>query len=223
MKGTENVLKACLSNGVKKVICLSSVAVATGNRETPLTESMPLNATNPYGQSKLEAEEVAQGFRRKGLKIAIIRPCMVYGEDEPHALGLMIKAIKMRILPVFADGNNKLHLVGVNNVVDVLVMCLSNERAFEGTYFVADKEALSIKEVLNYMAKVAGARGPFVIPKPLTEFLKKVPLVGKRVSFCMKERSYSIKRLEEYLGYTPRVSVYEGLKKAVLSFVKNGK
>jgi len=220
VKGTENVLCASFSNGIKKVIYISSVSVATGNKEVPLTEEMPFNATNLYGQSKLEAEKVALEYRKKGLKIAIIRPCMIYGENEPHALGGMILALRLRMLPVFGNGENRLHLVGIDNVVDLLILCLSKEEAYEGSYFVADKEVLSIKEVLNYMAKVIGAKPPFIIPEKMADIFKKIPLVGKRISFCMKDRVYSIKRLEEKLGYVPRVSVYDGLKKAVLSFTE---
>ena len=56
--GTRNVLEACLNEGVTKVIYLSSVSVITGNKEVPLRDDLPYKATNPYGESKIEAEKI---------------------------------------------------------------------------------------------------------------------------------------------------------------------
>ena len=220
LDGTKNILDACLAAGVKKVVYVSTIAVVSGNPDVPLTEDLPYKATNPYGESKLEAEKIALDYRKKGLKIAILRPCMVYGEGEPHGLSHLIDGIKRRIIPIFGKGSSKLHLVSVENVVDVMVLCLSKEEAYEGTYFVADKEVLSMKEVLEYIAKILGVTPPIVIPGGIVRFLAGLPFIKKKVSFLLKDRYYSIERLENKLGYTPRISVYDGLKRAVLAHEK---
>ena len=217
-EGTRNVLGACFNEGINKVIHVSSVAVIAANDEVPLTDDMPLKARNPYGQSKLAAEKVALDYRRKGLKVAIIRPSMVYGKNEPHGLGMLVNGIKWRMLPVFGKGNNRIHLVSVENVVDVMLLCLSKEAAYDGTYIIADKETLTAKELFEYIAEVVGAKPPFVIPEKVTAVLGKLPLIKHMVSMFAKERYYSIKALREKLGYVPRVSVYEGLKEAVLPY-----
>ena len=222
VEGTRNVLEACLEEGIKRVIYLSSVAVVSGNPDIPITEDLPFKATNPYGQSKLEAEKIALEYRNKGLKIAALRPCMVYGEGEPHGLEYLTRLVKMRLLPVFGGGDNKIHLVSVENVVDVMVLCISKEAAYEGSYFIADKEILTIKEFLNFIAGLLGAKPPIVIPKGLTKVLVKLPFVGKKISFLLKDRVYSIRRLEEKLGYVPRVSTYDGLGKAVSYCIEQG-
>lgn len=217
VEGTENVLQACLREEVEKVVYLSSIAVISGNTEVPLTEELPYSAINHYGQSKIEAEEVALGYRQKGLKIAILRPPLVYGEGEPHLLPLLINLIRWRLLPVLGDGSNRLHLVGVENLIDVMVLSLKKEEACQGTYIVADKEVLSIKEIFEYIAEVLEVKPPFHIPEALVPFFTHLPFAGKQFSLFLKDRVYSIERLQKRLGYTPRVSVYEGLKKSVLS------
>ena len=215
--GTRNVLEACLGEGVKKVVYVSTIAVVNGNDNVPLTEDLPYKANSSYGQSKLEAEKIAVDFRKKGLKIAILRPCMVYGECEPHALDAFVSGIRKRMIPVFGNGDNKLHLVSVENVVDVMMLCLTKEKAYEGSYFIADKEVLSAKEVLNYIVEVLGAKPPFVIPEGVALFFSRVPFIGKYVGSFLKDRVYSIDALKKRLGYVPRVSIYDGLKRAVLS------
>ena len=67
--GTQNVLDACVKEGIERVVYLSSVAVISGNSQTPLTDDLPYSATNQYGESKIEAEKIALSYRKKGLKI----------------------------------------------------------------------------------------------------------------------------------------------------------
>ena len=220
VEGTRNVLDGCLAEGVEKVVYVSSVAVIGGNDTSPLREDLPLKAANPYGRSKIEAEKLALDYRKKGRKIAILRPCMVYGLGEPHGFGLLAAFLKLRILPVAGKGENKLHLVCIDNVIDVMVLCLSNDEAYNGTYLIADKEALGIKEILFYMTKVLGVWSPIVIPESMIPFLSKLPVLGRLISLLRKERIYSIVRLEEKFGYIPRVSVYDGLKKALRPYAR---
>jgi len=218
--GTRNVLEACLAEGIERIVYVSTIAVVNGNDSVPLTEDLPYKANNSYGQSKLEAEKIAVDYRKKGLKIAILRPCMVYGEGEPHALDLFVSSIRKRILPCFGNGTNKLHLVSVENVVDVLMLCLTKEKAYEGTYFVADKEVLSAKEVLNFIVETLGAKPPFVISQGVALFLSSLPFIGKYPGSFLKDRVYSIDALKKRLGYVPRISIYDGLKRAVLACKK---
>jgi len=217
VEGTRNVLNECLENKIKKIVYLSSVSVISGNPQSPLTDDLPLSATNQYGESKIEAERLAVAYRKKGLKIAILRPCMVYGEDEPHLLALLVKLIRWRLLPILGSGKNKLQLVDVENVVDVMMLCLLKEEAFEGTYIVADKEALSTKELFGYIAEAIGAKVPLQIPSSLIPLLTHLPVIGKNFSLLLKDRTYSVERLKEKLGYVPRISVYEGIKRSVLA------
>ena len=218
--GTQNVFDACFKESIEKVVYLSSISVISGNSQTPLTDDLPYSATNRYGESKIEAEKIAFSYREKGLKVSIIRPVMVYGEDEPHLLGLLSGLIRWRLLPIVGSGENRLQLVSVDNVVDVMMLALDESKAYEGTYIVADKEILTTKEFIRYIAKVQNAPLPFDIPDKLVSFFAVLPFINKKVSFFKKERTYSIQRIIENLGYVPRISVYDGLKKAVLSYGK---
>ena len=221
--GTENVFSACFEENIKNIIYVSSIAVVSGNDDVPLVEDLPFKATNAYGKSKIEAEKIALKYREKGMNVSIIRPCMVYGAGEPHGLKHLIKALKLRMIPIFGGGNKRVQLVSVENVVDVMMLCLTNKNAYEGSFFVADKEVLTIKELFTYIASLVGAKPPFNVPEGVTSVLHKIPFTKKMVSLFMKDRLYSIERLKEKLNYVPRVSVYDGLKEAVLSYKKTGR
>jgi dihydroflavonol-4-reductase len=79
--GTENVLRAALDGGLRRVILISSIAViGTPQPDTPITESTPPNPVDPYQKSKLHAERVAQRYQREfGLEVIILRLGALYG------------------------------------------------------------------------------------------------------------------------------------------------
>lgn len=218
VEGTRKVLDACLREKIPKVVYLSSVAVITGNREVPFTEDMSYSTTNAYGKSKAEAERIAIDYRARGLNIAILRPSMVYGPKEPHALKTIITIIRYRLFPMIGKCSNKIHLTSIDNLVDLMVLVLFKKEAYQGCFFVADEEVLTLRELLSYIAKIIGAKEPFRLPKILLFFLKILPVIGSLTSFYTKDRIFSLTQLKEKLGYSPRVSVFEGLKKAAESY-----
>jgi len=79
--GTENVLNAAVSAGVRKLVYTSSCAVLGPSLKTPLTESDPrITAFNSdYDLSKYLAENTVRDYCRKGLDAVIVNPSRVYG------------------------------------------------------------------------------------------------------------------------------------------------
>ncbi len=215
--GTKNMCLFALTRGIKRFIYVSSVAVVSGNAETILTEEAPYRASNPYGQSKIEAEKIVLETRKRGLPTAILRPCMVYGEDEPHALGLVIAALRFRILPLFHQGKNKFHLVYVRTLAQAAVETLWNDQFLEGTFFLADKEVFSAREVFSFLAQGAGVPGPSFFPEFLTPCFTALPLLGEKVKFMVKDREYSVKRLLA-TGFSYRYAAQDALIQTGRSF-----
>ncbi len=85
-----NLLEAMLEAGVKTFIFSSSAAVYGIPRETPITESHPLNPINPYGYTKLFVERILQDYERAyGLKFVSLRYFNAAGADPECQLGEM--------------------------------------------------------------------------------------------------------------------------------------
>ena len=211
--GTKNICELALRLNIKKMVYLSSVAVVSGNRNLPLVEDLPYKATNLYGVSKIEAEKVVLDYRKKGLKTIILRPCMVYGESEPHMLGLILFLLKHRLFPLIDEGKYKLHLLYVKNLVEAMIFSLSKEEFTQSTFFVADKEVLTLKEIADIFVKTIKAKPPFRIPSYLKPVLLNLPFLGKRLKFFLKDRIYSIKKLLS-LGFKHLYSAELGLRRS---------
>lgn len=211
---TRNVCSACLENHVIRMIYISSVAVVSGNDDSCLNDEMPYKATNAYGRSKVEAEKIAVNFRAKGLNTAIIRPCMVYGIGEPHMLSRIFSLVKKRWLPMpeIPEMESKLQLVAVENVVDVMMLAMEKEEALDGTFLVADRDILTIKQFLSMLYEYLDAGSPPVLPYWLSRFLLSWPKI-KQIRKKFKDRTYDISRAQRLLGYRPAAGTPEGLRR----------
>ena len=85
-----NLFEAMLGAGVNKIIFSSSAAVYGLPRETPITESHPLNPINPYGHTKLFVERILQDYDKAyGLKFISLRYFNAAGADPDNHLGEM--------------------------------------------------------------------------------------------------------------------------------------
>jgi len=193
--GTKNICRLGMKLKVKKFIHISSVAVVSGNPQKILTEVLPFKATNNYGQSKIEAEEVVINYKLEGLPAIVIRPPGVYGEDEPHLLSLLLFLLKYRLFPLFGKGESLLHLGYIQNIVDGVVFAIFNEKCLGETFFLADSNALSAKEAFTIMATSIGGKQPFLMPQWITTIFTKLPFLGKKVKSFMRGRIYSQEKI----------------------------
>ena len=97
VNGTKSLLKALekVKNLPKAFVFISTVAVYGLEEESEVDEETPLKARDPYGLSKLRAEdEVVQWCERNDVLWGIMRLPLVVGKNPPGNLGAMIGAIK---------------------------------------------------------------------------------------------------------------------------------
>jgi len=81
--GTLNVLEACRSHGVERVVHTSTSEVYGTALVTPITEDHPLQGQSPYSASKIGADMMAEAFARSfDLPVAILRPFNTYGPRQ---------------------------------------------------------------------------------------------------------------------------------------------
>ncbi|HOU35898.1 MAG TPA: SDR family NAD(P)-dependent oxidoreductase [Candidatus Omnitrophota bacterium] len=210
---TDNICAYALSHRIPRLIYVSSVAAVSGHDRIPLTEDLPYSATNLYGLSKLEAESLVLEYRRKGLRVAILRPAMVYGEGEPHAFDMIMRLLSRRMLPLVERGRYKMHIAYVRNVSAVLVAALTDDRFLQGTFFIADEEVLTQKEVFSVLSRAVGVKEPLVLPGWVTPVLTRLPWFGRRLRIMLKDRVYDISRLKA-CGFVFPYTAQEGLRRS---------
>lgn len=83
VRGTLNVLRACLEVGVDRLMHTSTSEVYGTAQVVPIAESHPLQAQSPYSASKIGADALVDSFRRSfGLRTVTVRPFNTYGPRQ---------------------------------------------------------------------------------------------------------------------------------------------
>ena len=168
---TERLGRQAAGSGAHFVF-LSSVKVHGERSRLPFTEASPLAPGDVYGESKARAEDALRAI--PGLRLAVLRPPLVYGPGvKANFLALMRAIARGWPLPL-ASIDNRRSLIYVGNLVDAILRAL----AIEGTYLVSDGAASSTPELCRGIAAALGTRArlfpfpPRLLPAKLSASLE---------------------------------------------------
>ena len=216
--GTLNMATQAAAAGVSRFVFISSIKV--NGEETvhgrPFSASDAPAPLDAYGISKMEAEEGLRDIaRRTGMEIVIIRPPLVYGPGVKANFQAMMRWLDRGIpLPLGAIHNAR-SLVALDNLVALIVACISHPAAANQTFLVSDGEDLSTTELLRRMGR-AMHRPARLIPLPTAllrfgAWIVGKPAIGQRLCGSLQ---VDISKTKELLAWNPPLSVDEGLRKA---------
>lgn len=232
--GTENLVKACLRNGVKKFIFLSSLAACgpAMNSNEKLTEDVQEKPLVPYGRSKLEAERKVRKLSEEGslLPFVIVRSPTLYGPGQGRLINQLILRIKSEQLPFVGGSPEKpiRSLCYIENLVEGLLLAEKNGKFLGETYIIADELPYSQVEIQNTILELVGSDiprrrrklAPF-IAKGAHTFEKMSNLFG--LTFVELYSIFSllfnfacdISTAKQELGYTPKYDLHTGMEKTI--------
>ncbi|MGZ3745960.1 MAG: NAD-dependent epimerase/dehydratase family protein [Pseudobdellovibrionaceae bacterium] len=163
VSGTENVIEACLTKKVRKLVFVSSVvAVGAGfNPQQILKEESPYNVESlnlGYFETKRAAEKlVVEAFKNKHLDCVIVNPSTIYGEGDAKkgSRKTQIRVAQGRF-PIYPSGG--VSVVAVEDVVAAIITAWTKGRS--GERYILSGENLTLKELFDIIAKEAGVRPP---------------------------------------------------------------
>ncbi|WP_298718268.1 SDR family oxidoreductase [uncultured Oceanisphaera sp.] len=213
--GTLNLASQAAASSVKRFIFISSIGV-NGNLNTrPFTENDESNPADPYAQSKWEAEQGLWEIQRETeIEIIIIRPPLVYGPNAPGNFGSLMRWVEKGLpLPLGAIHNRR-SLVALDNLVDLIISCIDHPAAANQVFLAGDGEDVSTSELLRGVAQAAG-KPCRLLPVPAGLLQLGATMLGKK---AMAQRllgslQVDISKARNVLGWTPPLSVEQGLKR----------
>lgn len=180
---TVALAKAAIAAGVKRFIFVSSSHVhglTSGNGA--LSAESPLMPETPYGQSKADAERSLRALCANGaMELVIIRPPLIYGPGVKGNFARLIKLVKSGMPLPFGLANNKRSLLGLDNLIDFISLCLTHPNAANQAFIIADAEVTSTKKLVTDMATIMNCR-LFLLPIPLWLMRGVLRLLGKRAA-----------------------------------------
>ncbi len=233
--GTENMLDAAARCGVSRFVHCSTVGVHGHVAHPPADETAPYNPGDVYQETKLAGEQAALNrFRTRGLPGVVFRPTGIYGPGDMRFLKLF-RHIKSGRFRMIGSGEVFYHLTYIDDLVDGILLCGTKKEALGNIYILGGERAMPLNELVGTIAgilgvNVSGLHIPFMpvyavafaCEKLCKPFGLEPPLYRRRVDFFRKDRSFDISKARRELGYSPKVSPEEGLKRAAEWYVKNG-
>ena len=205
--GTVNVLKSCVKTNVKNLIFSSSAAVYGNSINTLLAENAQLSPLSSYGASKLVAEYNLLAFSKLfGLNCISLRLFNVYGNGQSSEAGVIRKFLKNiskdAPIEIFGDGVQSRDFVHVSDVIQAFYCAIRNIETKRGeVYNIGSGTATSINELASLLISSKG-KDLQVIHKPALE--------GE-----IKDSKADISLAENDIGYSPHVSLSDGLANLV--------
>ncbi|QCP50753.1 SDR family oxidoreductase [Trinickia violacea] len=214
VEGALRVAQAARRNGAARFVFVSSIkAVGEADSGLPLREDDPPRPQDPYGRSKLEAEQALVHFgEASGLDVVIVRPPLVYGPGvRANFLQLMNAIAKGRPLPLGAISARR-SLVYVDNLADALLRCATDPRAAHGLFHVADGHDPSVTELAQALGKHLN-KPARLIPMPARLLRTAGRLTGRsaQVERLVGDLRVDISRIRAVLAWQPPYSVDDGL------------
>ena len=231
LDGTHNVLTAAHRRGITRVIHISSTAVYGIPDHHPLFENDALVGVGPYGEAKVEAEQICVQFRSQGLIVPILRPKSFVGPERLGVFALLYDWAKDgHGFPMIGSGNNRYQFLDVEDLCQAIYLCATlDDTIVNDTFNVGAKLFTTMKEDYQAVLDVAGF-GKKIVPLPAApviwtlrflELLKLSPLYKWVYETAVTDSFVSIEKAEQRLGYKPQYSNKDALIRNYHWYVAN--
>ena len=219
--GTYNVLDGAFRHGVKRVVHISSTAVYGIPDHHPLRETDSLHGVGPYGEAKILAERVCEGFRAQGKIVPVLRPKSFIGPERLGVFALFYEwAQDGHGFPLLGNGKNRYQLLDVEDLCEAIGACLTlPPEQVNDTFNIGAKEFGTMREdyqaVLNHAGHgkrmTAFPAAPAIWGLRVLERLKLSPLYKWIYETAAEDSFVSIEKAEQKLGFKPKHSNQDAL------------
>jgi dTDP-glucose 4,6-dehydratase len=206
--GTLNVLEACRTNGVDRLVCVSSSEVYGSAVYTPIDEHHPLQGQSPYAASKIAAEKLAQSYALSfDLPVSIVRPFNTFGPRQsaraviPTIIAQVLAKSEVRLGSLWPMRD---FLFVADTVDGLLAVAGAHTRPGE-VLNIGSGLGVSIGEVVRRVMDLLGVR---------------LPLVGEEARVRperseVKELVCDLTKAQAVLGWRPAHAFEDGLRRTI--------
>jgi len=167
-----------IGRDLKRYVFCSTAAVYEDSLDNPIYETDPLKKYVPtkrgedfsihYATNKVGCElEVKKLAKRYGFEYVILRPAIVYGEfDYTERLAYWVRRVRSGVVKIPGDGMNIVRMVYVEDLAEAFVNVLTNKKAKNKVYNIADEGIFSLKEIIEILTEITGKRATIVHLSP---------------------------------------------------------
>jgi UDP-glucose 4-epimerase len=209
VRGTFNVLDACVRQGVKRLVWSSSASVYGDARTEPMDEDHPYDNKNFYGATKICGEAMARAYHhRYGLDFIGLRYMNVYGPRQDYkgayiaVIMKMLDAIDRGEGPtIFGDGSEAFDFIAVEDCAAANI-CGMKATAMDRFYNVGTGKRTSLKEVAEKILNLTGCNQP-------------INYKERSQATLVRNRIGDPRRASAEIGFTAGIDLDEGLRRLI--------
>ena len=223
VQGTAALLVAA-SGRIGRWVQLSSAGVYGRYRDGVVSEETSVTPEGEYETSKAEADQMVMEAAREGRlnSVAVLRPTIVFGAGMPNrSIAQMIAVIQRGLFFFIGRRGASANYVHVANVVDALVLCGTSPGASGRIYNLSDWT--TVEDFARVIADALGRPRPRLrLPERPVRLMvdacgriATLPLTQTRIDALVTRARYASDRIQQELGYVPRVSIATGLAELV--------
>ncbi len=209
IRGSFNVLEACVKAGVSRLVYSSSASVYGDAVEEPMTEDHVFNNKNFYGATKIAGEAMARAFHyRYGLNYVGLRYMNVYGPRQDYrgayiaVIMKMLDAIDKGEGPtILGDGTEAFDFVAVEDCARANI-CAMQANAVDRFYNVGTGRRTSLKELAETLLQITGCN-------------QSIQYKPRNQATLVRNRIGSPVRAKSEIGFEARIDLRNGLRRLI--------
>jgi UDP-glucose 4-epimerase len=209
VRGTFNVMEACIAKGVKRLVYSSSASVYGDAVREPMEEDHPFNNQNFYGATKICGEAMLRAFyHRYKLNFVGLRYMNVYGPRQDYhgayiaVIMKMLDAIDKGQSPtIMGDGSEAFDFVAAEDC-GMANVCAMKADTVDQFYNVGTGKRTSLKQLAEMLVELTGCDKP-------------INYAPRSQATLVRNRIGSPKKASEEIGFTADIDLREGLKRLI--------
>jgi len=209
VRGTFNVMEACVKKGVKRLVYSSSASVYGDAVHEPMDEDHPFNNKNFYGATKIAGEAFLRAFHhRYGLNFVGLRYMNVYGPRQDYhgayiaVIMKMLDAIDRGQGPtILGDGSEAFDFVAVEDCGAANVCAMKSE-AVDRFYNVGTGKRTSLKELAGMLIELTGCTQP-------------IAYAPRSQATLVRNRIGDARRAAAEIGFSASIDLRDGLRRLI--------
>jgi uncharacterized protein YbjT (DUF2867 family) len=195
--GTENLMSAAKSAGVKRVVVVSGL----GCRPAP---------ARTYMATRWGMEEAVRG---SGIPFVILQPSVLFGAGAPFVSALAGLARVLPVLPLVGGGRTRFQPLWIEDLVTCLVASTASETPAGHSLPLGGSECATFKEVLQTICRAMSVRRLLVpLPMPIariqatlmTAVLPNPPLTPAALELFSFDNATNLDAVDKSFGFHPR-------------------
>lgn len=232
VNGTNSVVQAAITAGVKQFIHISSLSVIMGATHIfNADESAPyIRSREAYANSKIAAEQLVLSSKvTERINVTVLRPGFIYGPNEKAWMPRVIKMLEGRRAMLVGNGDKETNVIYVGNLCKAIISAILRESSYGQIYNLTDGQKISKRELFDTIAdQLALPRVSLYIPEWLAHLLVDSACLIAPVSpaplkslLCQYSRpalrlaaynqGFNISKAERELSYVDRIPFSEAM------------